>query len=43
MAVGISSSEVVPFLLVLNLVEEHAGICATFAGRNPHPNYLATE
>ncbi|AGX44727.1 hypothetical protein CLSA_c37660 [Clostridium saccharobutylicum DSM 13864] len=43
MAVGISSVEVVPFLHVLNLLEEHARMGTTSTGRNPQLNYIATE
>ncbi|OOM16028.1 hypothetical protein CLOSAC_02990 [Clostridium saccharobutylicum] len=43
MAVGISSAEVVAFSLVLNSIEEHAGMGTTSAGRNPQPSYIATE
>ncbi|MBA8897049.1 hypothetical protein [Clostridium saccharobutylicum] len=42
-AIGISSVEVVSFLLILNLFEEHAGTSTTSADRNPHPDYLATK
>jgi hypothetical protein len=34
MAVGVSSVEVVPFLLVLSLTQEHAEMGATSTGRN---------
>ncbi|WP_279285248.1 hypothetical protein [Clostridium chromiireducens] len=33
--VGISSAEVVPFLLVISLSKEHAKMGTTSAGRNP--------
>jgi len=41
--VGISSVEVVPFLLVPILHWEHAEMGTTFAGRNPQPLLLVTE
>ncbi|WP_238948603.1 hypothetical protein [Clostridium sp. YIM B02569] len=43
MAVGISSLEVVPFLLVLSLPKEHAEMGATSNVRNSQIYYLATE
>jgi len=41
--VGISSAEVVPFLLVISLPKEHAEMGTTSVVRNPHPNSLETE
>jgi len=43
MAVGISSLEVVPFLLVISLPKEHAGMGATSNARNPQPYSLENE
>jgi hypothetical protein len=43
MAVGISSTKVVPLLLVMSLPQEHAAMGTTFIGRNPQPYSPATE
>lgn len=43
MVVGISSVEVVPFVLVLSMSKEHAQMGATSTGRNPQQYSLATE
>ncbi|AGX42760.1 hypothetical protein [Clostridium saccharobutylicum] len=43
MSVVISSVEVVPFLLVLNLLKEYVGMSTASAVRNPQSNYLAIK
>ena len=43
LAIDISSVEVVPFLLVLSLSEEHAEMGTTFVLRITHLNSLETE